>query len=134
MIQKQLHDKLTPEILRNLMPSSRSDEFFEALYGDAAEGAFDISIVYKGYSAEEHKLTFELELRERPGKCLACNLTYGLPQVLKVHPVINLKGFVENLNRIVGDLGVCSSWSLAKTRPINNSLHTIPLVVTFEPA
>jgi len=133
MIQEQLHNKLTPEIMQNLMPRARSDEFFEALYGDAAEGAFDISIVYKGYSEEERKLSFELELRERPGKCLACNLTYGLPQVLKVHPVINLKGFVENLNRIVEDLGVCSSWNLAKTNPVNNSLHTIPLAVTFDP-
>ena len=92
MGETKFDDIFTEDALNELFPSRRSDDFFEALLGDASAGAYDISLKYQGYNSVQKNLTFELHLRERPGKCLACNLTYGLPKVFGAHPVINIKG------------------------------------------
>ena len=65
--------------LKELFPSERANDFFEALFGDADEGAYDIVLSFKGYNERTSMLHFFLDLHERPGRCLACNLTYGLP-------------------------------------------------------
>ena len=81
--------------LRQLFPPQRTDAFFDALFGDASEGAYDIELSFDGYDPHAKTLRFLLNLRERPGCCLACNLTYGLPEVFARHPVIDLKGMVR---------------------------------------
>ncbi|MBW2709346.1 MAG: pancreas/duodenum homeobox protein 1, partial [Deltaproteobacteria bacterium] len=65
----------TQDDLEKLFPVGRSDAFFESLFGGAEEGAFDIGLAFKAHRGNE--LHFEFQLRQRPGKCLACNLTYG---------------------------------------------------------
>ena len=75
----------TPDTLLRLFPRDRANEFFEALFGDADEGAYDIELGYRGLQGNE--LVMELRLHERPGRCLACNLTQGLPQVFSGLPL-----------------------------------------------
>jgi len=117
------------ETLSKLLPETRSDEFFEALYGDAEEGAYDISLAY--VKADENTLEFELQLKQRPGKCLACNLTYGLPDVFKRHPLINLNGIVKEIETLAGDVRF-SGWKLGRTKEKSRQLHTVPLILTRE--
>lgn len=121
----------TPAVLAELFPAERADQFFDALYGDAADGAYDIALHFAGMSGEQ-TLTFELQLTERPGKCLACNLTYGLPEVFSRHPLINLKGLVQQIETLLGDQVKCTSWKLGTTRQVKKSLHLVPLLLTIE--
>jgi hypothetical protein len=124
-----MHEKaaqaFTRETLDALFPPERSDNFFDALYGDRAEGAYDIRLVFR--SAESETLHFAFELHRRPGKCLACNLTYGLPEVFLRHPLSKLRG-------LAGELGGLAGWNaeeldiqLGKTEEISPELHVIPL-------
>ena len=122
----------SPAVLTRLMPGHKADEFFAALYGGIEEGAFDICLVFKEFEPADNRLQFELELHERPGKCLACNLTYGLPQVLSRHPVIDLKGIVREIERLLEGRAKCRSWSLGRTTTPSNILHTIPFSITLE--
>ena len=115
----------TREKLDMLFPPERSDDFFDALYGDAAEGAYDIRLVFR--TAESRTLNFAFELHQRPGKCLACNLTYGLPQVFARHPLINLKGLVEELGKLAGWKAEELNFQLERTEEHSLELHLIPL-------
>ena len=115
------------EVCSRLMPSDRANEFFEALFGDADEGAYDIELAYSG--STESAIQFDILLQERPGHCLACNLTQGLPQVFTRHPVINVAGIVEEVNNIIGENGQTGEWSLGYTQQRSNSLHCIPLSI-----
>lgn len=121
----------TPETLTAIFPPDRSNAFFDALFGDAEEGAYDIRLSFKGQNTDMKTLAFDLELHERPGKCLACNLTYGLPEVFSRHPIINIKGVVEEINKHLGDTASCKGWKLGTTHSVSKSLHTIPLTVTL---
>ncbi len=116
-------------ILEDLFPDQRADQFFEALYGDLEEGAYTIHLKFRRYDGERKALVFGLELKERPGKCLACSLTYGLPQVFARHPVINIKGIVEEIEKLLGGGVLCREWSLGRTEPISNKIHSIPLTI-----
>jgi len=115
------------ETLDQLFPPNRADEFFEALFGDPSEGAYDIKLGFKGYGRKENELEFELELHQRPGRCLACNLTYGLPQVFSRHPVIDIQGVVSRVGEILGR--EVASWELGSTRQYSSALHAVPLLV-----
>jgi hypothetical protein len=115
----------TREKLDELFPPERSDDFFDALYGDPAEGAYDIRLVFR--AAEDTALQFAFELHQRPGKCLACNLTYGLPQVFARHPLINLKGLAGELGRRAGWNAEELSFQLGRTEENSPKLHVIPL-------
>ena len=115
------------QTLALLIPAGKADDFFEALYGDASEGAYDFELVCR--SEEPGRVELELLLRQRPGKCLACNLTYGLPQVLGRHPVLNLKGVVQRICELAGADPDQATWSLGHTRVINNDVHAIPLTI-----
>jgi len=115
----------TREKLDALFPPERSDDFFDALYGDTAEGAYDIRLVFR--TAESKTMHFAFELHQRPGKCLACNLTYGLPQVFTRHPLINLKGLAEKLGGLVGWKAEKQNYQLGRTLESSPKLHLIPL-------
>ena len=113
-----------------LMPADTANQFFEALFGDAEEGSYDLELKYRG--SDEAALHFEILLHERPGHCLACNLTYGLPEVFSRHPVINLKGIAEKVNEIIGERGETGDWKLGRTARQSQSLHTIPLMIELK--
>jgi hypothetical protein len=117
----------TREVLDALFPPERTEAFFEALFGGAEEGAYDIRLVFRG-KAEPDTLRFAFELRQRPGKCLACNLTYGLPRVFERHPIINAGGIAEGAGRIAGWEDT-PSFRLERTEEISPELHLIPLTV-----
>ena len=121
-----LHDDIFTEAkLIELFPADRADAFFEALFGDAEEGSYDIALAYVGEQGDT--LKFEIHLTQRPGKCLACNLTYGLPQVFTRHPIINIQGVADEAAQALGK--TAASWNLGATREVNRQLHAIPLAV-----
>ena len=97
MAVNNIADIFTQETLNTLFPADLSDQFFDALYGDAEEGAYDIRLVFNGL--DNGNLNFEFQLDQRPGKCLACNLTYGLPDVFSRHPIINIDQLVQIAER-----------------------------------
>ena len=113
-----------------LMPADTANQFFEALFGDAEEGSFDLELTYRG--SDSAGLHFEILLHERPGHCLACNLTYGLPEVFSRHPLINLNGVATKVDEIIGDRGETKGWKLGATQQRSQSLHCIPLLVELK--
>jgi hypothetical protein len=130
MGKNSYQDLFTSDELQRLFPETRTDRFFEALFGDADEGAYDIRLAFKGH--DDNCLRFELQMIQRPGKCLACHLTYGLPQVFSRHPVINLKGLVADIAHLIEDGRRVEGWELGVTRELSRSLHVIPLVLHLE--
>ena len=129
MAAMKYKDIFNEQVLKELLPPQLSDNFFEALYGAAEEGAYDISLAFREHDPGQNTLVFELQLHERPGKCLACNLTYGLPEVFSRHPLINLKGIVEKIEGILGGETKCVSWELGTTDTPASSMHAIPLTI-----
>jgi hypothetical protein len=132
MEEKDFRTIFSDEVLKGIFPDNRADQFFEALYGDRAEGAYTIGLKFHKYDLARKTLLFELELKELPGKCLACNLTYGLPEVFSRHPIINIKGIVKEIEKLLEDKIRCGAWSLGRTQPVSNKLHTIPLMIRLE--
>jgi hypothetical protein len=126
---KDLQNLFTKEVLEDLLPPQLSNDFFEALYGDADEGAYNISLSFKNYDPEQKILSFELLLIERPDKCLACNLTYGLPDIFSCHPLLNIKGMVGKIEALLGGDTKCTGWELGRTQTPASNLHTIPLTI-----
>ena len=122
----------TDEALGRLFPPERSHDFFDALFGDASEGAYDIVLSFDRYDADRQTLHFFLNLHERPGRCLACNLTYGLPEVFSRHPVINIKKLVQDVEQLLGQSMQCVDWKLEHTIQKSRSLHAIPLQMTMQ--
>jgi len=120
---------LTKENLARIFPKERTNDFFEALFGDANEGAYDIELAYR--ECDGSTLIMDLLLHERPNCCLACNLTQGLPQVFSRHPVINITGVVRELNTLLGDEYTCGDWSLGHTEQLSQSLHAIPIKIAI---
>ncbi len=124
-------DKLfTPDVLKQLFLEERSDQFFEALYGDAEEGAYDISLEF--IDSRENRLEFMLRLTQRAGKCITCSLTYGLPEVFTRHPIINIKGLVQNIEALLDGRGRCADWHLGSTQEVSKDVHTIPLSISLK--
>ena len=124
-------DQLFPEtMLKQLFPAERADAFFEALFGDPAEGAYDIAISFQGQRKEA--LEFRFDLHRRPGKCLACNLTYGLPQVFSRHPVIDIAELVRGIEDRLAGKAKCSRWELGETKEISSDLHVAPLTIFLD--
>jgi hypothetical protein len=115
----------TPAYLDEVFPPSKTDAFFEALFGDAEEGAYDIRLRFESQVPEE--LRFAFHLQQRPGMCLACNLTYGLPQVFSRHPLLAVGKLAQNLCAQLQAAPV--SWDLSSTREISRSLHVIPFII-----
>lgn len=121
---------LTPATLRELFPAERANDFFDALFGDADEGAYDIELAYR--SADAKRMVIDLLLHERPGRCLACNLTHGLPQVFSRHPIIDIAGLVTSIDSLLGSSVHCKDWSLGHTEQRTRSTHAIPLTITLD--
>ncbi len=117
----------TQDVLKKIFPENRADLFFDALYGDATEGAYDICLDFEGSS--ENELNFRFLLKQRQNKCLACNLTYGLPNVFSRHPILNLNGLVKEINQTLKGKRKCNDWKLGRTREISSELHVIPLTI-----
>jgi hypothetical protein len=120
----------TEEKLAQLFPNDRADRFFDALLGDPEEGAYDIRLAYESF--RKGRLLFNLELHQRPNKCLACNLTYGLPTVFARHPIIDIQGLVDRIVLLMNGRGRGSGWKLEATREINRRLHVVPLIIDVE--
>jgi len=126
-----LNEIFTDDVLKELFPPQRADDFFEALFGDAGEGAYDIGLSFLGYNEQANALNFNLDLYERPGCCLVCNLTYGLPEVFSRHPVININGLVADIEKKLDGSAQCGEWILGTTAQQEKSHHSIPLRITL---
>ena len=127
MDQASVDRVLTQEYLDTLLPGTISDRFFDALYGDASEGAYDIKLEF--IAANDKRIVLAFNLMQRPGKCLVCSLTYGLPNVFSRHPLINISGMVEKIE----EQGLkIKSWRLGDTEEQNSSFHTIPFYLDLE--
>lgn len=124
-----LQNTFTQEKLDELFPKNRADEFFEAMFGDVSEGAYDIELVFS--SAVSNRLEFEFHLKQRPGKCLVCNLTYGLPDVFTRHPIINISGLVKEIDTLLNGKAACKAWQIGHTREISSDLHVVPLTISL---
>ncbi|MCD4674558.1 MAG: pancreas/duodenum homeobox protein 1 [Desulfobacula sp.] len=117
----------TQDFLDTLLPLTISDQFFEALYGDASEGAYDISLEF--IAANDKRIVLAFNLIQRPGKCLVCSLTYGLPKVFSRHPLININGIVKKIK----ETGInVKTWRLGHTEQQNSSFYTIPFYLDLE--
>ena len=130
MTANTLEALFTSGALLKIFPEDRTNDFFEALFGDANEGSYDIELAYRGMDGQN--LIFELLLHERPGCCLACNLTQGLPQVFSRHPVINVGSIVKDIDTLIGDRGTCGEWTLGQTEQRSSSLHVIPIRIMIQ--
>ncbi|WP_029893919.1 hypothetical protein [Desulfohalovibrio reitneri] len=117
----------TPAKLAEIFPPERADQYFEALFGDASEGAFDIALEYVG--EQDGELRFRFRLDQRPGQCLRCNLTQGLPQVFSRHPIIDVAGTVRSIERLAGLDEGSLDWSLGSTEQPSAETHAIPLLL-----
>jgi len=113
------------QVLNEIFPSEKSDEFFEALFGDSEEGAYNISLKFR--EKKEDELVFDFSLDQRPGKCLICSLTYGLPKVFTKHPVININEVVSKITDKIGKLDENPQWKLGNTISVSRQKHLIPL-------
>jgi hypothetical protein len=130
MMEASFENIFAQDVLENLFPKDRADRFFDALYGDTAEGTYDIDLEFKEHS--QNKLLFELHLKQRYGKCLRCNLTYGLPEVFTRHPIIDIKGLVQNIGNLLNGRADCVDWHLGDTREVSGELHVIPLIISLK--
>jgi hypothetical protein len=120
----------TPDCLAGLFPAERADAFFDALFGDASEGAYDIRLSYDGM--QDNHLQFAFHLSERPGKCLSCSLTYGLPHVFSRHPVIDVAGLVNEIDQMLDGAYRCGPWEMGRTQEIDRGNHAVPLKIALD--
>jgi hypothetical protein len=125
---KDFTQKFSQKTLDQIFPPEKTDAFFEAMLGDASEGAYDIRLIYQGI--QMNTLQFAFELTQRPNKCLACSVTYGLPQVFKRHRIIDTENIVKQIEAIIGNDRMLS-WELQPTLPIDQHVHLVPLHITI---
>lgn len=130
MATESFRDMFTQDVLKKVFPGDLADRFFDTLYGDTTEGAYDISLEFKGHS--QNKLQFEFHLKQRPEKCLSCNLTYGLPQIFSRHPIININGLVQEIDNLLNGRARCTDWQLGMTQVVSSELHVIPLILFLD--
>jgi hypothetical protein len=89
-----------------------------------SEGAYDIRLNCESFRPETVELGFHLT--QRPGKCLVCSLTYGLPNVFARHPLIDIQGMIQRIK----EAGVpVKDWRLGQTIEKKRSLHVIPFYI-----
>jgi hypothetical protein len=131
VVETDFQSLFSDEVLASLFPEQRADAFFEALFGDAGEGAYDIRLRFREDRGDA--LFFEMALSARPGRCLACNLTWGLPEVFSRHPVIDIEGLVERIGEVLNGASRPVSWELGQTRQVSRDLHVIPLTIRLKP-
>ena len=129
MDRQKLQQNFSQDEVNRLFPPRRTSDFFEALFGDDSEGAYDVRLRFDRYNEKNATLEFYLDLHERPGRCLVCSLTYGLPQVFSRHPVINIDKLVQDIEQTLGGSVICNDWKLGTTRQVESSIHSIPLTI-----
>jgi hypothetical protein len=120
---------LSTGALEILFPKERTEQFFEALFGGTEDGAYTIHLQFREHVG--HELRFEFELIRRPGKCLVCSLTHGLPKVFLRHPVINLQGLYEEIAALLDNHVNCGGWRLGTTRTASHDMHIIPFTIAL---
>ncbi|MBF0224050.1 MAG: pancreas/duodenum homeobox protein 1 [Desulfobacterales bacterium] len=130
MSQYNFSSLFSNDMLNRLFPIEKTDQFFHALFGDSEEGAYNINLYFKEY--RDNKLHFEFHLTRRQGKCLVCSLTYGLPKVFEKHPVINIKGIVNEIENLLEKKFRCNSIQIENTIQVSKDLHVIPFIVVLE--
>jgi hypothetical protein len=118
-------------VLNEIFPPERADRFFDALLGDASAGAYDITLAFTGEA--DDRIDFEFQLKQRPGRCLACNLTHGLPEVFMRHPVIDIAGVIRQIDSRISNGKRCGNWTLGRTREVSRVMHIMPLTVSLTP-
>lgn len=118
-------ESIDNNFLKELFPPERTDEFFDALFGGAEDGAYDIVLTLRKITESAVEMAFELH--QRPGKCLVCSLTYGLSAVFKRHPVINASGLAAKIASRMG--WEKFNWTIGSTREESRVLHWIPFRV-----
>ena len=128
MIKTAFQEVFSPIFLKRLFPEERTDAFFEALFGDPNEGAYNIRLAF--IKKTKKHLHFEFQLTPRPEKCLACHLTYGLPRLFSQHPIIDVNGIVNDICKQLTDGTRCDRWALGQTEERSSHLHVIPLIIT----
>ncbi|HFC98410.1 MAG TPA: pancreas/duodenum homeobox protein 1 [Thermosulfurimonas dismutans] len=116
------------EQIKTLLPREKIEAFFEAFYF-GEEPAYDLELGLGHFDPEQRLVRLELRLKARPGRCLACNLTWGLPEVFKRHPALDLQGVVGRLEGLLPDGWKVRDWTLGTTEEIDEELHVIPLIV-----
>lgn len=131
MIADRFQRLFSRKVLDTIFPADRADRFFEALLGDASEGAYDIQLNYVG--ASPNQIEFEFRLDQRPGRCLACHLTFGLPEVFARHPIIDVAGVVRRIDSIISDGNRCTDWRIGRTREVSQQRHVLPLAIDLVP-
>ena len=127
MDRAEFNQIFTQDFLDQLLPLNFSNKFFEALYGDASDGAYDIRLQF--VSASDEQIVLEFNLVQRPGKCMVCSLTYGLPNVFSRHPLININNMIKKIEEKSVKV---KNWYLGDTKELNTSLHTIPFYLDLE--
>ncbi len=133
-LQDDVKERLDGDFLSLLFPPGRDDEFFEALYGGAEDGAFDIRLTLEGVREEAGEVVLAFTLTERPGKCMACSLTYGLPPVFERHPIINLKGILDGVSQRLAPDWKVEGYKIGATAPKAPKVNIIPLAIQVAPA
>lgn len=118
---------LSQDTLDAIFPAQRADDFFDALYGGAEEGAYDIRLTFRSATMDAVVLAFELH--QRPDKCLICSLTYGLPQVFQRHPIINVAGVAREVATLAGWDPQQARWTLGNTEEHSAALHCVALTI-----
>ncbi len=119
---------LSEEKVKGLLPREQIEAFFEAFYF-GEEPAYDLELGLGVFDPERKILRLELRLKARPGRCLACNLTWGLPEVFKRHPALNLAGVVSRLEALLPEGLKVAGWDLGPTEEVGEDLHIVPLMV-----
>jgi len=114
------------EWIKGLLPRKKIEAFFEAFYF-GEEPAYDLELGLGEVSLEQKRIRLDLRLLARPGRCLACNLTWGLPPVLEKHPLLNLEEIVRRIEERLPEGLKVKNWELGAVREINSELHVIPL-------
>lgn len=118
--------ELSREYLRDLLPPQKTDDFFDVLYGGSEAGAYDIELSFQ--SADENMIRLFFELHRRPGQCLKCSLTTGLPPVFTRHPVIDAKGMAAKIATHAGFED--HEWKIGATEQVSDELHVLPFTIT----
>jgi len=121
-----LKEIFNEKVLKQLLPPERIEAFFEAFYF-GEEPAYHLQLGWG--ESTEGLVRLELQLHARPGKCLACNLTWGLPQVLEKHPLLNLDKTVQDFEKLLPQGHKVKKWYLGHTEERSPELHVIPLLI-----
>lgn len=116
---------INQQLLDEIFPPERADAFFDAIYGGAEDGAYDIELICQEVGEERAALRFCLKRRQ--GHCLKCSLTYGLPAVFQRHPVIDINNVAQAVAHILGWNNY--RWEMGAVVEESADLHYIPFTI-----